>query len=181
MTTQFKIITIALATVAVPASGLLTGCATTESWPPRAGWVTDVFHDNREAFTELENRLLESKYSEVRLMAGTGAYGQYVVDDAIMEEKIGADGRKWAELFVSTRMTLVFLADYGTYFSTGLNPFVSAAEPEHTVIGSLSVVHSESLLTTLDLCDDSHRLLPHGHCYLPLDDGWGALYKWTTM
>lgn len=163
------------------ASGLLNSCTTEEPWPPFSDWVASAFHDNREEFTELEVKLLESKYSAVYLLGETGAYGKYVEAGAVEEERIEPDGQVWAKLLVATKMLRVSRIDAGTVFSTGINPFVTAGDTEISMVGRLLVIHSESLLTAADRCDDSHRQLPDGECYLPLSDGWGALYSWTTM
>ena len=160
---------------------LIAGCTAEESWPPFSEEVTSAFHDNREEFTELENKLLESKYFEVLLFGGSTAYGRYVEADVVEEEQIESDGHCWAKLLIATKMAGVYLIKDGTAFPTGLNPFVSDGDTELRIFGQLLVIHSENLSTGTDPCDDSHRLLPDGECYLPLSDGWGALYSWTTM
>ena len=165
--------------LASSASGLLTSCTTEEPWPPFSDRVTSAFHDDRADFVELENRLLESKYFEVRLLGTTGAYGTYVDAGAINEEAIVPDGHVWADLFITTKMMGVARIDTGTTFDTGINPFVSVDDRELTTVGRLLVVHSEYVFREADHCDDSYRLLPDGECYLPLSDNWGALYSWT--
>ena len=163
------------------ASGLLTSCTAEEPWPPFSDRVTSVFDENQAEFAELEDRLLESKYFEVRLFGTTDAYGMYADADAIDEEQIVPDGHIWAELLVTTKMAGVSRIDTGTAFLTGVNPFVSEGDTELSTVGRLLVVHSEHLFSETDQCDDSHRLQPDGECYVPLSDNWGALYSWTTI
>ena len=155
-------------------------------WPPGHRELSQRFYGDREAFVQLEARLLETEYVQVSGGCVPESDRENVsmrvtltkeVRDSVGEQNLYeqeyVNDDDWTDLFCRTSVWAAEKHDGAVGFDIGSRLDRNSKEVFAWYI------HSQEKMQALKPCLPEFKTIPCGLCSLELDGGWYVEYSWS--
>jgi hypothetical protein len=174
----------------IPPAGTLLVCVSLISacskWPPSHEELAERFSENRDAFEQLEAKILDTHYVEVSGGCFVDSNHEKISNRVTLLRKVDeSDGKaylyeqeyieddEWSDLFCQTLVWSVANYDGIVSFDFGSG----FRRNNKTVFAAYT--HSRELLESRKPCLPEHIKIPCGLCSVALDDEWYIEYWWS--